>query len=261
MSRVAEQIAEGKWDERVQVNSKDEIGQLATSLNHMAVKIAENEKSRDAFLAGISHELRTPLTTLKANTTAMLDGIIQPEEVHTYLHSNVEEIDRLTLMVNDLILVSTLEQDPALHIERTNVHDLFQSVLLTMRLSLEKKSLGLVIDMPNQLWIDADKFKLKQVFINVIYNAIQHSPQGGNLFIEILPNKHYLRILITDQGPGFSSDSIPHLFKRFYRDQYSSGLGLGLYISQIIIRAHHGKMKAYNSNHGGACIEIEFPMK
>ncbi len=97
------------------------------------------------------------------------------------------------------------------------------------------------------------------MLINILQNAIKHSPQQGNIFIEIIPAEYYLRILITDQGKGFSSETLSHLFKRFYRDRQSSGLGLGLYISQMIIRAHHGKITAYNSIQGGACIELELP--
>lgn len=258
MNDIAHAIAEGDFSEHLEVKSFDEIGQLSLSLNDMAKKLYENEKGRDAFLAGVSHELRTPLTTLKANTKGMIDGIIGEDETKGYLKSNMEEIDRLTMMVNDLILVTNLEQDPELNLEKTDINEILISVIKSFDLIAEKKNVRIIFDTKTPVFAIADKLKIRQVFINIIENGIKHSPINGKLTISASEKEgeNMAVISIEDEGEGLNAETLTHLFERFYRDRKSTGLGLGLYISNLIVKAHHGEIVGYNKEKKGAIFEI-----
>jgi len=258
MSEIAEDISDGNFLGYIKVKSKDEIGDLANSLNNMSQKLYENERSRDAFLAGVSHELRTPLTTIKANTKGILDGVIPKDEVEYYLHSNVEEIDRLAKMVNDLILVSSLEQDKSMALESTNISDILPDVVKQMKFISDNKGVNIVCEIAPNLIFQVDRLKLKQVFINLLDNAIKFSPQGSCVKVYAFKEGRNIKITISDEGKGLSDIMLKNLFVRFYRDRKSEGLGLGLYISNLIVEAHNGKITAKNNNDKGATFEITF---
>lgn len=261
MSAISEHFADGDFERQVVVKSNDEIGQLAMSLNQMAARLKAKEEARDAFLAGVSHELRTPLTTLKANSRGIAVGVVQQDEVRSYVESNIEEIDRLIQMVNDLILVATLEQTLELHVERINLNVLVDSVVHSMRLLAQKNNVAFQVLAEREFEVTADKSKIKQVLINVLHNAIQHSPKNSTVTVELKQTSSVVNITIRDEGRGFSEEQLEHLFERFYRDQQSTGLGLGLYISQRIVQAHQGMLSAYNHTAGGACVEMMLPEK
>ncbi len=261
MSAISEHFAEGDFDRQVNVKSNDEIGQLALSLNQMAVRLKAKEEARDAFLAAVSHELRTPLTTLKANSSGIAEGIIQADELSLYVESNIEEIDRLIRMVNDLILVSTLEQDLTLHVERSSINELVDSVVHSMRLLAQKKQVEFQVAAECEVDVLMDKSKMKQVLINVLHNAIQHSPENSAITVELKRSSSGVNIMIRDEGKGFSEEQLAHLFERFYRDQQSTGLGLGLYISRRIVLAHQGILTAWNDPSCGACVQMMLPEK
>ena len=259
MSIAAEAIADEQFDQTIEAPSHDEIGQLAVSLTRMARQLKQNSASREAFLASISHELRTPLTTLKANTQGILDGVIDQEEVPSFLDSNMEEINRLGSMVDELILASRLQHAHNLDKEHVHISELLGSVLAQMRMYAERQHVVMQAELDPSLVVFGDKAKLRQVFINIIDNAIKHSPAYGEVDIvseRSLEHPGYVQVCISDQGSGFTSEEAFRLFDQFYHGQSSSGLGLGLYISQQIVQAHGGIIQAYNRPEGGASFVV-----
>jgi signal transduction histidine kinase len=259
MNNISESYAESDFTRQVAVTSNDEIGQLAMSLNQMAVRLQAKEVARDTFLAGVSHELRTPLTTLKANTSGIIEGIVPQEKANHFLASNIEEIDRMIRMVNDLILVSTFEQNLSLNWQKVSLQRLIDHVLRSMELFAHNKHVQFMVNCEESLEIMIDQEKCKQVFMNLLHNAIQHSPRGGTVYVEAQQSNDRVSITIRDEGRGFRVEQIEHVFERFYRDQHSTGLGLGLYISKKIIEAHHGTLSVGNHPAGGADIEMVIP--
>lgn len=259
MNAISEAYAEGDFSRKLTIRTNDEIGQLGMSLNEMAVRLKAKEEARDTFLAGVSHELRTPLTTLKANTRGIIEGIVPTDKVHHFLASNIEEIDRMIRMVNDLILVSTFEENLTLHVERVDVQSLLDSVLQSMKLLAQTKQVSFRVNVDDAPELLADQAKLKQVLINVLHNAFRYSPEKGHIHIYLKSSDSDVHLLIRDEGDGFSEAQRAHVFERFQRSVNSSGLGLGLYISQQIIKAHHGSILAANHPAGGACVEIILP--
>jgi signal transduction histidine kinase len=256
MNEISESFAEGDFSKQIIVESNDEIGQLAMSLNQLAVRLKAKEEARNTFLAGVSHELRTPLTTLKANTSGIIDGIVPPDKVKHFLTSNIEEIERMIRMVNDLILVSTFDQKLSLHLERVALSSLIESVLQSMKMYAQNKRVQFEVSFEEACHVTVDQAKIKQVLINLLHNAIEHSPQDGTVFIAWKQTNEAVLLSIRDQGNGFREQQLMHLFERFTRDERSAGLGLGLYISRHIIEAHQGQLAAGNHPAGGAIVEI-----
>jgi signal transduction histidine kinase len=261
MNEISESFAEGDFSKQINVTSNDEIGQLAMSLNQLAIRLKAKEVARDTFLAGISHELRTPLTTLKATTSGLIEGIVPQDKVKHFLASNIEEIDRMIRMVNDLILVSTFEQKLSLHLERVPLQSLTESVIQSMQLFAQNKRVHLETKFDEAFDVTIDQAKIKQVLINLLHNAIQHSPTDGTVLVEWKRSNGAVFLSIRDEGNGFREEQIAHLFERFYRDEHSTGLGLGLYISQQIIKAHQGTLTAENHPAGGALVAMLIPEK
>lgn len=254
---VAEQVAGGNYNEKVSVNSKDEIEDLANAINNMTNRLKENEISREVFLASISHELRTPLATLKANTKGMLDGIIEKDETDKYLKSNVEEIDRLIMMVNDLILVSSLQQNKKLIKEKLDIGLLITNVIQQMDIVAKNKQIQIISDIQEGIIKNLDKLKMKEVLINVIDNAIKYSPIGSTIKVEVKLIENNVSIKVIDQGEGFKEANHIDMFERFNKSDKSSGLGLGLYIAKEIVLAHKGTIEATNNiNSIGATVQI-----
>ena len=259
MSIAAEAIADEQFDQTIEAPSHDEIGQLALSLTRMARQLKQNNASREAFLASISHELRTPLTTLKANTQGILDGVIGEEEIPEFLDSNMEEINRLGGMVDELILASRLQHTQELDKEHICVAELLDSVIAQMRIYAKRQHIELQAELDPGLVIYADKTKLRQVFINIIDNAVKHSPPYGVVDISCSRSPEHpshIQVRVCDQGQGIAPEDQAHVFDQFYHDQHSAGLGLGLYISQQIVHAHNGTIQAMNRLEGGACFVI-----
>ncbi len=260
MNDFAHRIAESDFRVTLETFPDDEIGRLSESLNRMAVRLAENEKEREVFLAGVSHELRTPLTTIKVITKGIMDGIISPGETTAYLRSNIEEIDRLTRMVNDLILLSSLREKTSLALEEFDMSSLIQSVTERMMLLASSKHIRIRCDMDRPLPCIGDRMKLMQVLINILDNAIRNTDDGGRIDISAhCREDDRIRIILSDNGCGLSEEVLQNLFVRFYRSKTSEGLGLGLYLSRVIIRAHQGEITAYNNPGGGACFKMILP--
>lgn len=256
VSEAAAQIADGNFNEKIDIQSRDEIGDLAVSINHMTEKLQRNEADRDAFLAGVSHELRTPLTTLKANTKGIIDEVIPRNQAKDYLLSNVEEIDRLTMMVNDLILVSGLEQNKFLATDETNLSELLLDVVKQMELVAGQKQITFSCMIEDHLFKSIDKIKMVQVFINVFDNAVNYSPTGSIIFVSAKRDGDKVIINVRDEGCGIEFEDPDIIFKRFFKSSSSSGLGLGMYLSKLIVIAHGGTINAISNTKSGTTIRI-----
>jgi signal transduction histidine kinase len=256
MSRIAERIADGDFSESVEVRSKDEIGDLGRSINHMTRRLKENEKAREERWAAISHELRTPLATLKANTRGILDGVVPPRETERYLRTSLGEIDRLTLLVDDLIYASSFERGTPLNLADGDVGELVEQVASSMRILAEDRSVSFVLDVARPLTARIDALQLRQVFLNLLDNAVRHSPKGGRVFVTAAQRDGRVVVTIQDEGPGLGEGDPERWFEKRRKEPGSPGLGLGLPIARLIVEAHGGTIAGRNVADGGAVFEV-----
>ena len=247
MMRASRHIAGGHYNERVQVISEDELGQLARSFNQMAVSLEQTEAMRRELIGNVAHELRTPLSTIKGYMEGLMDGVLPPKP--TTYQQVYREADRLQRLVSDLQELSRVEAGAfELECRPVNLAELIRHTAARLRPQFEEKRVNLNLDLSSDLpQIQADEDRINQVLINLIGNALQYTPTGGMVTVTAEKHPSELWVTITDTGIGISAKHLPHLFTRFYRVDKSrsragGGSGIGLTITKHLIEAHGGRI-------------------
>jgi two-component system sensor histidine kinase BaeS len=259
-------LATGDYSSRVAISSRDELGMLAEDFNHLALALEKNEQLRRAFMADVSHELRTPLSVLKGELEAVEDGI-RPMALPT-IKSLQAEVETLGKLVNDLYQLSLSDVGAlAYRKERVDVLGVLRLTVEAFRERLSAKSIALElrIDGAQQAFCHADPDRLRQLFNNILENAVRYTDAGGKLTIGSAEDRQMIRLDFQDSEPGVPEPMLPHLFERFYRvdasrSRATGGAGLGLAISRNIVEAHQGTMAAQASPLGGLWISVSFPL-
>jgi heavy metal sensor kinase len=240
----------------------DEVGRLVLAFNKTLERLEKLFGSQQRFLADVSHELRTPLTVIKGNI-----GLIRKygadEESLTGIES---EVDRLTRMVGDLLLLNQAESGVMpLDFVKVDLGTVLIEVMQQMTvLAGERVKLNLVgID---QAIINGDRDKIKQVFLNLISNSISYTPRGGTIEVNLEKDGNRAVFYVKDSGAGISPEDLPHIFERFYRGDKSrthtatSGFGLGLSIAKTITEKHGGKIEVESQLNQGTTFRVYLPL-
>lgn len=248
-------IADGHYEERVRVpgdpskGELDELSQLALSFNQMAAKLEQVEIRRRELIGDISHELRTPLTAIKGSMEGLVDGVL-PGNEETYM-GIYKEADRLQRLVSDLQELSRVEAG-AFELDRKaiDVPDLLTATVERLKMQFEEKGVLLVVEIPDGLpQVQADDDRIGQVLLNLVGNAMQYTPSGGEVKIKATHQDDEISISVSDTGIGISPEHLEHLFTRFYRVDKSrsragGGSGIGLTIAKFLVEAHGGRIWA-----------------
>lgn len=274
MKETAEQIAKGDLAPRVRIRSRDELGELADSLNTMADELQHKiedlrqmDQVRTDFLANVSHELKTPLTLIKGYTET-LQGEAMGDKIKAAKFVSIikEHSDRLGNIVDDLLSLSELESSKDC-IDRTQfdlrklIDDIslgFGHVLATKRLELTVNSQG------DDLTINADRDKIEHVLVNLIDNAIKYTGESGRIELSVAGLDREIRIAVRDDGIGIAKQHLDRVFERFYRvDKARSrelgGTGLGLSIAKHIVLAHNGEIAIESVPGKGTTVLVTLP--
>jgi signal transduction histidine kinase len=230
-------------------------------------KLRQIDQMKSEFLSNVSHELRTPLATIKGYATLILDyyAKLDAEETRDYLKSIDLSTDRLTKLVDNLLDTSRMESG-LLKLEKTttNIVQLIKSVVAEASIRAEPyhfavKAAGRVIT------ADIDARRIRQVLDNLIDNAIKYSPPGTEIQVSAVKSGNELLVSVTDQGPGIPAGELKNIFERMYRIErrlYSGldGIGLGLYLCQRLVEAHHGRIWAENRPGRGSIFRFILPV-
>ena len=261
LTLAAQQLANGQVPQ-VPARSGDEIGELAHAFNQMARSLAHQETLRRNLMADIAHELRTPLTVMRGDLEALLDGVYEPTP--GALASLQEEALLLTRLVDDLRALAQAEAGQLqLSLQPTNLEDLLRSVIDAFDLQAESQGQILNLDIPQPLpTVDADAQRVRQVFANLISNALRHAPQSGHVLISATVENSEVRISVSDSGPGIPADDLPFIFDRFWRGHQtrSGGSGLGLTIARELVRAHGGRIWVESEPGAGTTFSVTLPL-
>ena len=243
--------------------ANDEIGSLIESFNQTLERLENLFTSQQRFLADVSHELRTPLTVIKGNVDLMRRMKQLDEESLTSID---QEAGRLTRLVGGLILLIQAESGKlALNLKPVELDTLILEVFHEMRI-LAGTNVRLKLADIDQVQVNGDRDRLKQVLVNLVANAIQYTPQGGEVFMSLAIIGEQARIIVRDTGPGIPSEDLPYIFERFYRAEKSrtrtrtSGFGLGLSIVQWIVENHGGTIKVESKEGQGTTFAIWLPL-
>ncbi|MFL6558007.1 MAG: two-component system histidine kinase PnpS, partial [Bacillus sp. (in: firmicutes)] len=232
---------------------------------HDITEIKKLEQMRKDFVANVSHELKTPVTSIKGFTETLMDGAMNNKEtLEAFLSIILKESDRLQTLIQDLLELSKIEQHGfRLNIQEIDLHAVLADVITMLNGKAEAKNIQLELDCKqNQVLIQGDTDRLKQVFINLIGNAINYTPYEGAVRILLSEQDDNVRIRVKDSGVGISKEEIPRIFERFYRvdrarSRNSGGTGLGLAIVKHLVEAHHGNISVRSNLGKGSEFIIE----
>jgi two-component system, OmpR family, sensor kinase len=242
-----------------QTDDEDEIGSLIVSFNQTLERLESLFTSQQRFLADVSHELRTPLTVIKGNVDLMRRMKQADEES---LSSIDQEAGRLTRLVGGLLMLAQAESGKLTLVLMPVELDLLLTEVFTEMCVLAGNKVHVHLNEIDQVMVNGDRDRLKQVLLNLVANAIQYTPQGGDVFLSMSRIGDQARIIIRDTGPGIPAEDLPHIFDRFYRAEKSrtrsttSGFGLGLSIVHWIVEHHGGQIKVESKEGKGTTFVI-----
>lgn len=246
INEITKIIASGKFNERVEIMSRDEIGQLATSFNYMAEELDKLEEMRKGFIADVSHELRTPLTLIKGYVKGIMDVELSEERRREYLDIISKETDRLSELINNLLDLSKMESGKNLfQKEKFNINELIRRIIINYSNKLEEKNINVKTDFQEEsMYVNADKDSISRVISNLVDNSIKFMDDGDSLFIVTEIKNSKALISIIDTGIGISENDLKNIWQRFYKGDKSrskkiKGTGLGLSIVKEIIKGHN----------------------
>ena len=243
-------LANGNYSERVQVNGSDEIAKLASRFNHMASQLEQVESMRRQLIGDVTHELRTPLTSIKGYMEGLVDEVL-PANAETFNQIH-HEADRLSRLVDDLQELSRVEaKSYSLDLRSVSVSSLVQTTLKRLSPQATAKRITLRSNLPADLEpVLADEDRITQVLVNLTANAIQYTPEDGEVLISAAQHGNEIHVSVKDSGIGIPQEHLANIFTRFYRVDKSrsrhagGGSGIGLTIAKHIIEAHGGRIWA-----------------
>ena len=245
-------------------SKRDEIGSMIDAFNQTLERLEILFTSQQRFLADVSHELRTPLTVIKGNVDLMRRMKNMDEES---LSSIDAEAGRLTRLVGGLLLLAQAESGSvSLTMKPVEMDTLLLEVFQEMNV-LAGDKVKLHLTEIDQILVTGDRDRLKQVLLNLVGNAIQYTPQGGDVFLSLGKVAGQARLIIRDTGPGIKGEDIPHIFDRFYRAEKSrtrgkaTGFGLGLSIANWIVEKHKGRIEVESKIGQGTTFCIWLPLQ
>ena len=266
MAQSAEQITLHNLKERLpEMDTGDELAKLALALNRMIDRLREAFEQNRRFLADASHELRTPLTALRGELESVLEGSHEPQ-TRDRIGSALEEVNRLAKIVETLFAISRLEAGEGQR--ESKPFDLAQMAANAadqMALLAEDKGVSVACEVDEDVTVEGDQARLKQVVVNLLDNAIKYTPSGGSVRLNVHARDQKAIMEVIDTGIGIPATALPHVFERFFRvDEARSrqidGAGLGLAIVKSICTAHGGRVEVDSVENHGSRFRVELPL-
>jgi signal transduction histidine kinase len=247
-----------------QGSADDEVGKLIRSFNQTLSRLENLFETQRRFIADVGHELRTPLTVIKGNVDLMRRIGCSDDESLVGIDN---EVDRLTRLVGDLLLLAQAESGKLPLDSRTvELDTLLLEAMQQMRV-LAGERLTLRLGEIDQVLVCGDQDRLKQVIVNLVGNAIKYTPDGGEVLVGLSKTESQTKLVVSDTGPGIPAEDLPHVFERFYRGEKSrtrtkdgKGFGLGLSIAYWIVRNHGGRIEVDSKEGQGTTFCVWLPL-
>ena len=267
ITQSAERITSRNLGERLPApQTGDELERLSVGLNRMIARLDESFQHVNRFSADASHELRTPLTILRGELEAAAHQEQITPELRETLSSALEETERLSRIVESLMAISRLDAGEArVELAHFDLAELTSGTTEQMRLLAEDKDIALRCESEQQVRVEGDRARLKQVIVNLVDNAIKYTPAGGLVGVKVSASNGRAVIEVNDNGVGIPPEAAPHIFERFYRvdkarSRQMGGAGLGLSIVKAIVMAHGGQVKVESVEGKGSRFLVELPV-
>ena len=270
LTRTMRKINAGNLDQRLPVEAEsEEIARLASTFNDMLSRLNNSFARVKQFSGDASHELRTPLTILKGETEVALRWAKTTEEYQNALVSNMDEIRRMERIIEDLLMLAKSDAgEIPVEKKELSLSDLVQELYLQGRALSESKQLdiNLQLEVDHEIMIKGDELRLRQMFLNLISNAVKYTPEGGRVDILLGLDGDRAVVTVRDTGFGIPKEHLPHIFDRFYRidearNRSAGGAGLGLAIVKWIVDAHDGEINITSTVGAGSSFAVSIPLE
>ncbi len=264
LTQATRAITGGSVPPAVPVGGEDEVAELGRAFNRMASRLAADEEQRRRLFAGIAHELRTPLSVIQGTLEGMLDHVIEatPERI-TALHTQTLLLKRLITDLRDVSLAQAGQLQ--LHRQAIDLPRVVRETIEALAPLADERGVVLRMEIATGLpALDADPDRMRQIAQNLVENALQHTPSGGEVRITLGVDDESLTFVVADTGGGISPDDLPHIFEHFYRAdrsraRTSGGTGLGLAIVKSLVEAHGGRITVESTPGRGSTFTVTLP--
>jgi len=267
MARRTENISHKNLNERLPVlNPGDELGRLARRFNDLLSRLQHSFEQQRQLIGNISHELKTPLSILRAHWESEIANHRLPASLRQRLASDIEELARLSKMIDDLsLLARSLEMRPDFFHQKVELTGLLEYLFEDVRILADSKNQKFEFQAESGVFILGEETYLKRLFLNLLDNSIKYTPENGAIAVTCSVQDGRAVVTIRDNGIGIRREDIPRIFDRFYRTDQKEmknikGSGLGLPIARWIAEAHCGQLHVGSDGENGTAITVELPL-
>jgi heavy metal sensor kinase len=266
ISQTAREIGESDLSRRIEIEGQDELGRLANTLNGMFQRLEAAFDRQRQFTADASHELRTPLAVIQAESTLALDKGRSEQEYQKSLETVAQESAFMSTILEKLLFLARVDAGKEPYaLQELNLKDLLLELSQDVEVLARDKNLNFNLGPIENLFVIGDKTKLKQLFLNILGNAVNYTPEGGSVTLSAQRQNEMAEVAVIDTGVGIPPENIPFIFERFYRvdrarSRSEGGSGLGLSIAEKIAEAHGGKIDVESELGKGSTFRISLPL-
>ena len=263
LSRAARALSRGDFSRRVDVRSKDEVGELARTFNTMAEELRRTEDIRRSLVADVAHELRTPISNLLGYLEAVRDGLVKPDQ--STLNSMHEEVLLLTRLIEDLQELAVAESGQmTLNRQPCDLADLVRKAVAAVAPRAEAKGVSMTTSALERAEVEVDPERVGQVLRNLLVNTSNYTLQDDQVVVSMARVVDGVEVSVEDTGQGILEDELPYVFERFYRvdksrSRATGGVGLGLTIARRLVEAHGGRLTAKSTPGEGSTFSFFLP--
>ena len=267
ITKTAQNIEGSDLSQRINVKTDDELGRLASTLNEMIGRLEESFNRQRQFTADASHELRTPLAIMQAEATLALSKERTPDDYRKSLETISQESDYMSSVISKLLFLARSDAGKEqLNFEGVELKELITGLSANIEVLAQDKEIKFAVDAKEELTVNGDKVKLRQLFINILENAVRYTPADGLISVSLVKQESNAVVSISDTGIGIPPEHLPHIFERFYRvdkarARADGGVGLGLAIAKIIAESHKGTITVASEVGKGTTFTISLPLK
>lgn len=266
LTEATKRISQGIFRLKLPTGRKDEIGQLATHFQSMALQLERSDQEKKDFVANVSHEIQSPLASIQGFADSIIRENPDNGRINHYAAIIGQETRRLAALGRQLLLLSTLDNaTEAVDKRAFLLQPQLRQTLQLLEWQIAEKEIAVRLSVPAKLEIRGDKVLLMQVWSNLLSNAVQHIPEGRSIEIRAYLEEGACVVAIGDTGDGIAKDKLPYIFERFYsgdsaRQRDKGNTGLGLSIVQRIVRLHGGTVEAESTVGKGSVFRIRIPV-
>jgi heavy metal sensor kinase len=267
IAQTAREIEEGDLSRRINVNTKDELGRLAATLNEMIGRLEKAFQRQKQFTSDASHELRAPLAVIEAESSLALQKERPSSDYRRSLEIISQESKQMSSLIDQLLTLARADAGKEQwNFTEVNLGKLITNLSTDVEILCQEKGLSFQLGQPQDLVVKGDEARLRELFMNLLDNAILYTPTPGTISVSLRREGQMAVVAITDTGVGIPAEDIPFIFERFYRVDKSrsraeGGSGLGLAICKHIVEAHGGKIEAESQVGVGSTFSVWLPLQ